>query len=58
VVIVKNKIITIANNNYNGIAWGKMNAGQMLAHCNITYEMAYENIHPIRMKKKYNGNYQ
>lgn len=25
--------------------WGKMNAAQMLAHCNVTYEMAYENIH-------------
>jgi hypothetical protein len=26
--------------------WGKMNVAQMLAHCNVTYEMAYENIHP------------
>jgi hypothetical protein len=26
--------------------WGKMNAAQMLAHCNVTYEMIYENIHP------------
>jgi len=26
--------------------WGKMNAGQMLAHCNVTYEMVYDNIHP------------
>ena len=26
--------------------WGKMSAAQMLAHCNVTYEMAYENIHP------------
>ncbi len=26
--------------------WGKMNAGQMLAHCNVTYEMVYENMHP------------
>lgn len=25
--------------------WGKMNVGQMLAHCNVTCEMAYENIH-------------
>ncbi|MFT7267997.1 MAG: hypothetical protein ACI905_000196 [Roseivirga sp.] len=25
--------------------WGKMNISQMLAHCNITYEMAYENKH-------------
>lgn len=26
--------------------WGKMNVSQMLAHCNVTYEMVYENIHP------------
>ncbi|MBN8588467.1 MAG: DUF1569 domain-containing protein [Rhodothermia bacterium] len=26
--------------------WGKMNATQMLAHCNVSYEMAYENKHP------------
>ena len=26
--------------------WGKMNVEQMLAHCNVTYEMVYENIHP------------
>jgi hypothetical protein len=26
--------------------WGKMSVSQMLAHCNITYEMVYENIHP------------
>jgi hypothetical protein len=26
--------------------WGKMNAPQMLAHLNVTYEMTYENIHP------------
>ncbi|MEO6286217.1 MAG: DUF1569 domain-containing protein [Dyadobacter sp.] len=26
--------------------WGKMNAPQMLAHCNVAYEMAFENIHP------------
>jgi len=25
--------------------WGKMNASQMLAHSNVTYEMAYENKH-------------
>jgi len=25
--------------------WGKMNPGQMLAHCNVTYEMVYENMH-------------
>ena len=26
--------------------WGTMNVAQMLAHCNVTYEMAYENKHP------------
>jgi hypothetical protein len=26
--------------------WGTMNVSQMLAHCNVPYEMAYENIHP------------
>lgn len=26
--------------------WGKMNVVQMLAHCNVTYEMVYDNIHP------------
>jgi hypothetical protein len=26
--------------------WGKMTVSQMLAHCNVTYEMAFENIHP------------
>lgn len=25
--------------------WGKMNVAQMLAHCNVSYEMAFENIH-------------
>src|ERR1700712_885792 len=26
--------------------WGKMNVSQMLAHCNVAYEMAYEKKHP------------
>ena len=25
--------------------WGKMSVDQMLAHCNVTYEMIYDNIH-------------
>ncbi len=25
--------------------WGTMTVAQMLAHCNVTYEMAYEDIH-------------
>ncbi len=28
------------------LKWGKMSVAQMLAHCNITYEMTYEDIHP------------
>jgi hypothetical protein len=26
--------------------WGKMSVGQMLAHCNVSYELAYEDKHP------------
>lgn len=26
--------------------WGKMNVSQMLAHCNVSYELALEDIHP------------
>ena len=26
--------------------WGKMSVDQMFAHCNVTYEMAYEDKHP------------
>lgn len=33
-------------NNSTTPNWGKMNIGQMLAHCNVTYEMAMENRHP------------
>ena len=25
--------------------WGKMNVGQMLAHCNVSYEFVYDDIH-------------
>ncbi|KYG85800.1 hypothetical protein AWW67_00765 [Roseivirga seohaensis] len=25
--------------------WGKMNVGQMLAHCSVTYEMIYDDTH-------------
>lgn len=27
-------------------AWGKMSVDQMLAHCNVMYEMVYDTIHP------------
>lgn len=26
--------------------WGKMNVAQMLAHCNVSYELVYDDIHP------------
>jgi len=26
--------------------WGKMNVEKMLAHCNVTYELIYDNKHP------------
>jgi hypothetical protein len=26
--------------------WGKMDVAKMLAHCNVTYEMVYEDKHP------------
>lgn len=26
--------------------WGKMQVAQMLAHCNVTYELVYEDQHP------------
>ena len=26
--------------------WGKMDVAQMLAHCNVAYEMTFESIHP------------
>jgi hypothetical protein len=26
--------------------WGKMSVGQMLAHCSVTYELVFDNIHP------------
>ncbi|MDW5289629.1 DUF1569 domain-containing protein [Formosa sp. PL04] len=26
--------------------WGKMTVSEMLAHCNVTYEMVYEDKHP------------
>jgi len=26
--------------------WGKMSVDQMLAHCNVAFEMVFEDIHP------------
>lgn len=34
--------------------WGKMDAAQMLAHCNVTYEMVYEDKHrPAKGLKRF-----
>ncbi len=27
--------------------WGKMDVSQMLAHCNVSYQMAFEDNHPV-----------
>ena len=45
---VCNEIIDRINNlsTENKPLWGSMNSTQMLAHCNVSYEMTYENIHP------------
>jgi Protein of unknown function (DUF1569) len=45
---VSDTIIERINKLSNNTApqWGKMSVAQMLAHCNVTYEMAYEDIHP------------
>ncbi len=39
------KRINTLNPNSSAL-WGKMSVSQMFAHCNVTYEMAYESIHP------------
>ena len=45
---VTNETINRINklNHQTQAIWGKMNVSQMLAHLNVTYEMAFENIHP------------
>jgi Protein of unknown function (DUF1569) len=44
---VSDKVITRINDlsNTTQAQWGKMNATQMLAHCNVTFEFAYEEKH-------------
>lgn len=41
---IKNRILSLEISSQP--LWGKMSVSQMLAHCNVTYEMAYEDIHP------------
>lgn len=45
---VSNQVINRINNlnPTTPALWGKMSVAQMLAHCNITYEMVYQNKHP------------
>ena len=44
---ITNQLINRINqlNQSTQTKWGKMNVAQMLAHCNVTYEMVYENKH-------------
>lgn len=43
---LKNRVNQL--NNQSQPKWGKMDVGQMLAHCNVAYEMAFE---PSKFKK-------
>ena len=45
---ITNELITRINKLSNSTKplWGKMDVGKMLAHCNVTYELVFENIHP------------
>ncbi len=42
-----NEVIARINqlNNNSKAQWGKMDVAKMLAHCNVTYELIYDNIH-------------
>ena len=44
VQITTKRINQLSNNSTPN--WGKMNVAQMLAHVNVAYEMAHEDIHP------------
>jgi len=41
---VINRINTLKTTTQPG--WGKMDVAQMLAHCNVTYELVFEDKHP------------
>lgn len=47
-VNVSDKVIERINNlkPTTQAKWGKMNVSQMLAHCNVTYEMTFDSIYP------------
>ena len=44
---VSNEVVERINklSNPTTPSWGKMDAAQMLAHCNVTYEFLYEDKH-------------
>ena len=42
--IFQDRINTLTANSQG--LWGKMDVAKMLAHCNVTYEMVYEDKHP------------
>ena len=44
VVEIINRIKKLDSNSKQ--RWSKMNVAQMLAHCNVSYEMVYTDIHP------------
>ena len=49
---VNNEVVERINkltDNSNSV-WGKMSVSQMLAHCNVTYEMAFDEINEIKPK--------
>lgn len=45
---VSNKVIARINSltPSSRAGWGKMSVAQMLAHCNVTYELVYDSVHP------------
>ena len=54
---VNNEVIERINkltDNSNAV-WGKMNVSQMLAHCNVTYEMAFDEIKEKKPKGQRNA---
>ncbi len=45
---ISDEIISRINhlNDQSRANWGKMNVAEMLAHCNVTYELVFEDKHP------------
>lgn len=58
--VTGNFVDRIEKLNENSIPlWGKMSISQILAHCNVTYEMVFEDKHlkPRGLKKIFNENF-